>query len=203
MPNRDQAGATPGANARIDARTKRSRETVLTAATELLESSGVGGFSVDEVSRRSGVAKTTIYRQWATREALILDACAGLDERYDLPDTGTLRGDLRTFVGDLVGMVQHAAWASVLPSIVDAAERNAAFAAMHAQIQQGHASLVHEIADRAIARGELSPSADTSLLAATVLGPVFYRRWFSRESLDDAFIDAVVDRAIAAGTSTG
>ncbi|OJU39945.1 MAG: TetR family transcriptional regulator [Microbacterium sp. 69-10] len=196
MLTQHQTGAAAGTGSIIDARAQRSRATVLAAATELLESTGVGGFSVDEVARRSGVAKTTIYRHWPTREALVLDACAGLDDRYDLPDTGTLRGDVGAFVADLVHMVTRASWASVLPSIVDAAERNAAFADMHAQIQKGHASLIAQIAERAIGRGELPAGTDTALLASTVMGPVFYRRWFSREPLDAAFIDAVTDRAI-------
>lgn len=196
MPTHHQTGPSAGTGSNIDARTQRSRTTVLAAATDLLESTGVGGFSVDEVARRSGVAKTTIYRHWPTREALVLDACAGLDDRYDLPDTGTLHGDLRTFVADLVRMAEQAGWAAVLPSIVDAAERNAAFADMHAQIQKGHASLVSQIAERAIGRGELPAETDTALLASTVLGPVFYRRWFSREPFDAAFIDAVTTRAI-------
>ncbi len=70
MPTHHQAGPSAGTCSSIDARTQRSRTTVLAAATDLLESTGgVGGFSVDEVARRSGVAKTTIYRHWPTREA--------------------------------------------------------------------------------------------------------------------------------------
>jgi AcrR family transcriptional regulator len=47
---------------RPDPRVERSRRAVLETTFELLYESGVGGFSVDEVARRSGVAKTTIYR---------------------------------------------------------------------------------------------------------------------------------------------
>lgn len=156
------------------------------------------------VQRRRGCAQIRRGEDYdlsalADPRSLVLDACAGLDDRYDLPpDTGTLHGDLRTFVADLVRMVEQAGWAAVLPSIVDAAERNAAFADMHAQIQKkgGHASLVSQIAERAIGRGELPAETDTALLASTVLGPVFYRRWFSREPFDAAFIDAVTTRAI-------
>ncbi|MGC3992778.1 MAG: TetR/AcrR family transcriptional regulator [Propionicimonas sp.] len=179
-----------------DGRSQRSRRTVLTAATELLEAGGVGGFSVDAVARRSGVAKTTIYRHWPTREALILEACEGLDARYDVPDTGSLRGDLSAFVADIARMVTQAGWASVLPSIVDAAERSSEFAVMHSRIQRGHAAPVRLIVDRAIARGELPRGTDPAELAAALLGPVFYRRWFSREPLDASFVDAVVSRVV-------
>jgi AcrR family transcriptional regulator len=170
---------------------------VLAAAFELLEQSGVSGFSVDEVSRRSGVAKTTIYRHWPTREALVLDACARISDQQETPDTGTLSGDLHAHLSAIAELLQTANWSAVLPSIVDAAERDADFATVHSEIQRGHAAPVHEIIRRAIARGELPAETDPVTIAATLLGPLFYRRWFSREPLNDAFIDAVVRHAIA------
>ncbi len=56
--------------------------------------SGLGGVSIDEVARASGVAKTTIYRHWPTRAALLIDACSQLGGPHEAPDTGSLRGDL-------------------------------------------------------------------------------------------------------------
>src|ERR1039458_3180617 len=58
--------STEGGAGAVDSRVRRSRDRVLTTAFELLSEGGVGGFTVDEVARRSGVAKTTIYRH-ATR----------------------------------------------------------------------------------------------------------------------------------------
>jgi AcrR family transcriptional regulator len=185
----------------VDKRVRRSRATVLAYATELLESRGVGGFSIDEVARRSGVAKTTIYRHWHTREDLILEACSTMDGDYTTPDTGTVHGDLRAFVADISDMVRNAGWASVLPSVIDAAERSPDFAVVHSRIQRGHAAPVHEIIERATARGELPAGADAAVATASLLGPVFYRRWFSREDLDEEFLDTVTRQAVT--TLTG
>ena len=69
----------------VDRRIQRSRERVLEAAQELLAQSGVGGFTVDEVARRSGVAKTTIYRHWPSREALVLDAASMISANSTFP----------------------------------------------------------------------------------------------------------------------
>src|SRR5579871_5184723 len=78
-----------------DERVARSKRVVLAAAHELLTESGLSGVSVDEVSRRSGVAKTTIYRHWPSREALLLDACSQLGPHFDVPDAGTFPNDVR------------------------------------------------------------------------------------------------------------
>lgn len=180
-----------------DQRAERSRRAVLTTALELLETSGVGGFSVDEVARRSGVAKTTIYRHWSTREKLVLDACSRLGAEQETPDTGALLGDLHAYLTTVAELLQGANWSTVLPSIVDAAERDSEFATVHSDIQRGHAAPVRQIVQRAIVRDELPDDTDPSVIAAVLLGPLFYRRWFSREPLDGAFVDAVARRAIA------
>src|ERR1700683_5289033 len=93
---------------RVDGRVERSRDTVLSAAFELLSQSGVGGFSVDAVSRRSGVAKTTIYRHWPTREALVIDACTRISAEQQTPDTGTLHGDLTAILTNIAHLLATA-----------------------------------------------------------------------------------------------
>jgi AcrR family transcriptional regulator len=181
----------------VDSRVERSQHTVLTAAFELLSESGVGGFSVDEVARRSGVAKTTIYRHWPTREALVIDACSRISAEQEIPDTGSLKGDVTTILTNIAHLLRTANWASVLPSIVDKAERDPEFAELHSRIQRGHAEPLREVLERAASRGELPEHADISTIVAALLGPLFYRRWFSREPIDDQFVEAIIKRVIA------
>jgi AcrR family transcriptional regulator len=187
-------GSGPGA---VDARVRRSRDRVLTTAFELLSESGVGGFTVDEVARRSGVAKTTIYRQWPTREALVIDACSQISAEQEVPDTGSLKGDVTAILTNIAHLLRTARWSSVLPSIVDIAERDPEFAEIHSRIQYGHAAPLREVLERATGRGELATTADRSTMIAALLGPLFYRRWFSRESIDDQFIRTIVGNVIS------
>jgi AcrR family transcriptional regulator len=182
---------------RADSRVERSRHTVLTAALELLSEGGVGGFSVDEVARRSGVAKTTIYRHWPTREALVVDACSRLSAEQEIPDSGSLEGDLTAILMNIAHLLHAANWSAVLPSIIDNAERDPEFAEIVSQIQRGHAAPLREVLQRAADRGELPAHTDISAIVAALLGPLFYRRWFSREAIDDQFVHATIKRAIA------
>jgi AcrR family transcriptional regulator len=89
----------------IDDRVRRSKETVLATTYQLMSEGGIGGVSIDEVARRSGVAKTTIYRHWPSRSALLLDACSKLGSRAEPPDTGSLEGDLRALATRLAGQL--------------------------------------------------------------------------------------------------
>ena len=54
-----------------DPRIERTRTAVLDAASDLLAEAGVVGFNVDAVARRSGVARTTIYRHWPDANELL------------------------------------------------------------------------------------------------------------------------------------
>lgn len=198
-PNRHSASSpaqVTGGGDPVDARVARSKAQILSVTLDLLTEQGLGGLSIDEVSRRSGIAKTTIYRHWPTRSALILAACALLTTRLDLPGTGTLRGDLTLLLTDMAALLRSARWSSVLPSIVDAAERDPELAALHSQIQLGHTAALRIVIAQAIDRGELSAETDRDMLIAALLGPLFYRRWFSREALDEAFVLGVIRLAL-------
>ena len=179
------------------ARVRRSREAVLRATLDLLTEVGLDALSIDEVARRSGVAKTTVYRHWATRADLVVEACSRLVAEGEAPpDTGSLRGDLTVALRDLAGLLGAARWASVLPSVVDAAERDPRLAQVHATIQRSHSTPLATILGRAAARGEIASDADPSERIAALLGPLYYRRWFSREPLDDDFVEAIVRRFV-------
>jgi AcrR family transcriptional regulator len=181
----------------LDVRVRRSRDRVLEAAFELLSQSGVSGFTVDVVASQSGVAKTTIYRHWPTREALVLDAASRISAEQEVPDTGSLEGDLTALLADTGHLLSTARWSSVVPSIVDVAERDPEFAEVHAKIQRGHAIALRKVLERAADRGELPATADRSVMVSALIGPLYYRRWFSREPIDDRFVQAIVRNVIS------
>jgi AcrR family transcriptional regulator len=180
----------------VDERVRRSKEAILRVTSELLSEAGFGGVSVDEVSRRSGVAKTTIYRHWPTRSALLIEACAQLGTKPTIPDTGTLKGDLTTLSLELAERLRTARWPAVLPSIIDAAERDPELAGVHSRLHADRTMPFRIVIDRAKERGELARNYDGARLIATVIGPLFYRRWFSREALDQKFVKSVVEIAL-------
>jgi AcrR family transcriptional regulator len=192
-PQRPPASRT---NPAVDDRVRRSKASVLKVTAELLTETGLGGVSVDEVARRSGVAKTTIYRHWPTRSDLLIEACSRLGTEQEVPETGSLDGDISALLTNLAELLRTARWASVVPSVIDAAERDADVAAIHGRIQRGHARPFQEVIARATRNGEISPSVDSAAMIAALIGPLFYRRWFSRESLDASFVKDVVRRAI-------
>lgn len=178
----------------IDKRVQRSREAVLAATYALLSEGGIGGVSMDEVSRRSGVSKTTIYRHWPSRSALLLAACATLGSPSEVPDTGSFKGDLEALLADLAEQLRSARWPAILPSIIDAAERDPELAKLHAGLHAGLMTPFLTAAERAQARGDFPLGQTPAELVASAVGPLFYRRWFSKEPVDQHFCDSVMER---------
>jgi AcrR family transcriptional regulator len=181
---------------RADDRVRRSKESVLATTYQLLMEAGLAGVSVDEVSKRSGVAKTTIYRHWPSRTELLLEACGRIASKLDIPDTGNLKDDLAALASSVAVLLRSKNFSSVLPSVIDAAERDDQVAALQTRIHAEHMAPFYLVIERARQSGELPRKCLAAEIVAAVVGPLFYRRWFSREPLDDRFVRAVVDRAI-------
>jgi len=181
-----------------DKRVERSKAAVLAETYRQLTQSGISGVSIDEVSRVSGVSKTTIYRHWPSRSALLIDACSRLGNATPPPDTGTLRADLHVLVTVLAEQLQSAAWASVYPSIIDAAERDPEIAALQAGLHKAFMAPFDAVVEQARERGEVQPEKPAADVIAAVIGPLFYRRWFSKEAIDDRFTEATIDAAVKA-----
>jgi AcrR family transcriptional regulator len=182
----------------VDPRVIVSRERVLTTTLTLLTEAGLDDLTMDDISRRSGVAKTTIYRHWPNRSALVIDACSRMtDSEQPPPDTGSLEGDVRAIMTNIAELLGTARWSAIVPSIVDAAEHDPAFADIHSAIQRGHAAPLRSALNRAAVRGEIPPSADRNAITASLLGPLFYRRWFSREKIDGEFVEMVMGNTLA------
>lgn len=178
-----------------DERVEKSKKAILATTYALLTQSGLSGVSVDEVSRHSGVAKTTIYRHWPSRESLLLDACSQLSSKPPVPDTGKLRADLEALACGAAARLRQP-WATVMPSIIDAAERDKDLAQLQSQIHAQMRGAFVTAIERGQERGELPRSQDARELVASIIGPILYRRFFSREPLDETFAKKVVERAL-------
>src|SRR5580704_14952762 len=190
--------STLGTRSGTDPRVVVSRERILTATLDLLTEAGLGGLTIDDVSKRSGVAKTTIYRHWSNRNSLIVDACLRMtDGDEEPPDTGSLEGDVKVILTNLAELLVTARWSSILPSIVDAAERDPEIAEVHSRLQRWHAAPLRAVLERAVLRGEISPEVDLSAIAAALRGPLYFRRWFSRDPIDDSFVNLIVQSVLA------
>ncbi len=146
------------------------------------------------------MGKTTIYRRYPSRLALVLAAAEQLaEEKAAAPDTGSLRGDLRALADSYLRMVAETRAGHAIPAMVCATARNPELAdAYRSFVADRRCASVVPLA-RAVRRGELGPETDPQLVLDLLVAPLFYRAFVSREPLDDAYVDALVDSVLARG----
>ncbi len=115
-----------------------------------------------------------------------------------VPNTGTLRGDLRQLVTGLSRILRSSPLGRVLPHLIAEGGWDAQLeAAIGEYVEVRRVSLV-EVVRRAVERGEVSSEVEPEALADVLAGPIVNRLFFSRRPIDRKFIDFVV-RTVLAG----
>lgn len=181
-----------------DPRVARSKATVIAATIDLLGERGVADTSVEAIAERSGVAKTTIYRHWNSKPEVVVAALHTMVEPPADPNTGDLRRDLERLLIGLARVLTDSPIAPLLPSLIDAAERDPEFAAIHGRFAAGRHRTVRRVLERGVDRGELRQDADLDEVIEHLAGPLFYRRLVRREPIPAARARGVVDAVLRA-----
>ncbi len=138
----------------------RSRDALILEVTlDLLSERAYDRVTLDDVAARTGKAKTTLYRRWATKDDLVLAAIHSIGpppEIERLPDLGSLRSDLLAVVDSpwLGGPDRRLALFSGLTSAARASERIAG--AVRAEVTEPYGEIYRRLLTRAIDRGEIS-----------------------------------------------
>jgi AcrR family transcriptional regulator len=181
----------------VDPRVARSRAAVLTAATELLVRGGPSAVTVDAVVAESGVAKTTIYRHWTSRDELLVAVFESLIPDVPEPDRDLDFEDaLRTTLHATAALTRDPEWRRTLPSLMMLKNHVAAIADIEQSLRDRESAVVIEILRRGVDDGRVRPGFDPERVLAVLFGPVLFAALTDLE-IDDAFIDEIVDRFLA------
>jgi AcrR family transcriptional regulator len=178
---------------------------ILRTAMEVIAERGVHGLTVEGVAARCGVAKTTIYRRWRSKEALALAALVGMvDQQPERPrGLGDTRAELVAFVLRLITALGSTLVGRVIHGLVsDLASDPQLARAFREQVVARRAAELDCILERGVERCEVRPDARTEIAMDLLLGPVYYRLLLSGMPLTREFAEGVVD-AFLASTGTG
>jgi len=184
------AGARPAGRPRSPAAELRIRD----AALALLTERGIGGFSVEAVAARAGVAKTTIYRRWPSKEEMIVAVVAGLKEPAGPAPGGSVRDELLHVLREIGRRDRSSGWGPLMARLVaDAEEHPELVAAIWRRSVGPRRAYLGGILRRGVAEGLVRPDADLDLLVDMLVNPVVSRLRLKRDPLTDAQLTQVVD----------
>jgi AcrR family transcriptional regulator len=177
-------------------RQERVVDSVLRATAETLARSGYAGLRIEDVAAVAGVNKTTIYRRWPTKPALVAAAVDAFRLRKEPRDTGRLRDDLIAAMQTYVRYVQTPIGRGIVRMMqAERSDPEVDEIAREQKVRQ-RAALVPLI-ERAIERHELPPKANAEFVNELVFGPLFARLITWGDRPDTAFIVDVVETVLA------
>lgn len=186
MPTESRAAGRPR-DASVDA-------ALLTATEELLVEQGFDRLSMDAVAARAGIGKAAIYRRWSGKTALVVAAVASLARAPELPDTGSLRGDLLAAAGTYV---RDQRTQRVLAGLMTAMVHNDELrAAARRAIGEPFSELFRGVIARGIARGQVRASASAASVGEVFPAMAFHRGAALGLPVDEEFVIEVVDSVL-------
>ena len=168
----------------------RIDDAVLRATVELLGKSGYADLSVDAIARRAGTSKPAIYRRWPSKAHLVHEAAFPINEATELPDTGSLAGDVREMVRRSADVLTTPAARAALPGIV---AEVATDPTLHAKLLERFgdilASGLTDRLDDARARGEVRPDVRAADVVEAIAGITLMALLTRNEALTDAWVE--------------
>jgi AcrR family transcriptional regulator len=169
---------------------------ILDAALALFEKNGYAGLSIDAVAAAAGVAKTTIYRRWASKAMLLSAAAAPLYAQFlTSPDSGCLRDDLIDLLTRGRELMTGRAGRILQMLIRASAEHGEMVEPLQAALYRRR-RLYHVVLNRAIARGELRDDLDQDLLVDLLLGPFWVRTMVTPSPIPLELVPTTVDAVL-------
>ncbi|MDL4817914.1 TetR/AcrR family transcriptional regulator [Actinomadura opuntiae] len=173
-------------------RSERAEKAIIEATLDLLAAeSGVAGVSIEAVAARAGVGKTTIYRRWPSKEALIVDALGTAKGEMPRPSGASAREDLteiaRTFAAERKKRYSRCFW-----NVVGSAEKHPELYARYKQdVIEPRRAVIREVLRRGIGTGELRADLDVEVAISMLTGSLSTKT--PQDAFPEGYADTVVD----------
>ncbi|MFF5056826.1 TetR/AcrR family transcriptional regulator [Micromonospora sp. NPDC000663] len=181
-------------------RSVRADEAIIEATLDLLaEGSTIEALSIEAIAARAGVGKATIYRRWAGKEALLLDALRRLKGVLAQPEGHSVRDDLILLVGAIGRNVDPRA-SKIMPCLVPEVNRSPDHFRLYQSIIAPRRQLMREVLRRGIDEGVIRADIDVEVTMALLTGPMLIQRVLQwNPELDEQTLPAQVVDTVLAG----
>lgn len=190
-----------GQPARLGRKRDHTRDPeILNAAIEVLAECGYERMTIDMVATRAKAGKATVYRRWSSKGELVVDAIGCMKQSEftpdNLPDTGSLRGDLLAMIRPH-SLEETERKLKVMVAVVSMLSRDPELAeAVSAAITEPRTALNRALMRRAIDRGEIPADVDVETIAQIGPSMAAYRTLTQRKPVDRDFLVSIIDTVV-------
>ena len=174
-------------------RSEESEEAILAATIQLLSEKPLRDISMEEIARKAGVGKATIYKWWPSKAYVALDAFLRKTNRMvPTPDTGSVREDILEQVRSLMVFYNSPA-GRILGQFVAESQMDVEFASLFRKLfLKPRREAVGVIFDRGVERGEIEQNLNRELVLDLIYGSAIYRMIVGHGPLENKLADEMV-----------
>ncbi len=156
-------------------RSAKSHQAILKATLELLGEVGFESMSIEAISTRAGVGKTTIYRRYKSKEELVADAIESIRQEIVIPDTGNFWSDLDELIENAAQITLTPLGRQTVAMIISSASSNSQFAQIYwTKYLQPRKQAFTIVIERAKIRKEIQSDIDSDLVFDSMSGIMLY-----------------------------
>jgi AcrR family transcriptional regulator len=174
-------------------RSEESEEAILAATLQLLTEKPLRDISMEEIARKAGVGKATIYKWWPSKAYVALDAYLKyVNRNLPTPDTGSVKKDIQEQLRALMVFYKTPA-GRILAQFVAEAHIDKEFAKLFRErFLKPRREQTGIIFDRGVQRGEIDQNVDRELVLDLIFGSGIYRMMIGHAPLDRDVADRIL-----------
>jgi AcrR family transcriptional regulator len=184
-------------------RSETARKAILDAAFSFLEEKPIAEISTIHIAQKAGVSTATVYRWWATKEALLLEALLfHCGQEVVLAEEGKPLERLRDYVLQ-VGRSFMGRHGKVVARLLTAIQDNSVLRQEYNdQFYSPRNREILAVVEQAVAEGDLPANLNAQLFKDTIFGPLLARLLIRHEPIDESNVVAVFNNAVAGARAT-
>jgi AcrR family transcriptional regulator len=166
---------------------------LLEAAWDELMAVGYASLTMEGVAARAQANKTVIYRRWSTRSELVMAALRHHKTSIEVPDTGSLRGDVLALLRAL--SERNVELAGVIGVLQAEYYRETGLtpATLRERIPGGNSEIMEQFLRRAIDRGEVDAGRITPRITRLPIDLVHHEMTMTLAPMTEAALGEIVD----------
>jgi AcrR family transcriptional regulator len=174
-------------------RSEESRQAILRSTLKLLkQQGGFAELSIEAIAADANVGKTTVYRWWPTKAALVADAfSASAAEELRFPNTGSVENDMSLQMRRLIRIFRSRRGKVVAALLAGGQSDPELIGAFRERFLWPRRKQAYETLQRGIDRGELPADSDLDLVLDLLYGPIYMRFLIRHDKLDESFADEI------------
>ena len=185
-------------------RSEQARQAIFRSTLRLLRRTGFPELTIEAIAAEANVGKTTVYRWWPNKGALVVDAFASsAEDKLHFPNTGSVFQDMSLQMGQFLRILRSPR-GRIVAALLGAGQSDPELlAAFRERFLRPRRQEAYKTLRRGIERGELPRGLDLDLVLDILYGAIYMRFLIRHDELSESYIRNVCRTVLGEGTGSG